>query len=156
MNEDAPLVATFESAIATDIDFVPAVIFAFKTPIENCLVGGSDAGTSVPFSILISVCVLAQKYMLNAVYLRAIDSIKERIAACKSAEDVDGFQDIIVAAAGANITTVVMAALDTAKEFGKLRKEYEAGNLRGEAVQHLMAIWPAITAPTPSKRRRHL
>jgi hypothetical protein len=86
-------------------------------------------------TVLLDVAVLAKRYMTGSVLSMTIQSLKARLESAKRNDDVATFEQVLVVAIGADIGPLRMAALETAKEFAKLREEYNNNRLKPEVSE---------------------
>lgn len=143
VNGCEPVVAEFHSPIPAG-DYCPAInLSASGMTVRTLQIGPTGASVACPSAIAITVCVLAQKYLAQGIYLQAVEAIKECIRASKCKQDVDAFQEILATAAAENLLTIVIAAMDAARTFPKLKEAYDVGSLREDVAKLLQAIWPA-------------
>jgi hypothetical protein len=143
LNDGDPVVAEFSSPIPAG-QYVPAITFDQSgTSMRSLQISGTGIGDLCPSAIAICVCSLAQKYMTQGIYLQAIEELKEHIKSSAHHGDIEAFQDILSSSAAENLLTIVIAAVNAAKEFPKLREAYVAGTLRDDVAKLLQAVWPA-------------
>jgi len=141
VNGGSFVVAQFNYPIPQKVRYCPAVLFGNASmAIEVVSVPQPHP---CPLDIMLSVASLAKKYMVSRVLSMVTHVLKRRLAHAKTCNDTNTFEQILTGAIAADMGAVRMSALDCAKEFAKLRQEYDAKNLRSETTSELEAIWPS-------------
>lgn len=133
-------VAKFNTPIPEDVCYVPAMCFVNRT---SSVEVATISAPKCPLAILLAVASLAKKYMVSSVHSLTTQVLKRRIANAKLCECTATFQHILASAIAEDMGAVRMAALEAAKDFAKLREEYDAGKLQPEVAFELEAIWPS-------------
>jgi len=108
--------------------------------------------TAPPLSILLTVVLVAKRYMVSTVLSLATQALKSRLGTAKRKSDVVTFETIFASAIAADVGALRLAALDLGRSFDSLRTKYMSKELRPEVQFELEAIWS--TPPSPSKRIR--
>jgi len=147
VNDGAFATADFDTEIPRDRDYVPAVTICESDTVVEVL---RVTPLSCPLDILLGVALLAKKYMVGTILSITTQVLKERVARAKLCNDVAAFEQLLASAISGDLGAVRMAALDSAKDFAKLRSEYDAGRLRPEVAHDLESIWPS-PRPKPFK-----
>eukprot|EP00929_Paragymnodinium_shiwhaense_P041895 TRINITY_DN21754_c0_g3_i2.p1 TRINITY_DN21754_c0_g3~~TRINITY_DN21754_c0_g3_i2.p1 ORF type:complete len:394 (+),score=46.87 TRINITY_DN21754_c0_g3_i2:68-1183(+) len=101
-----------------------------------------DVGSQpCPVDVLLSVSILAKKYMVKDILSSATQALKSRLEDTKTNKCVRTFEKILAHAISGDMGALRQAALRIAEDFEKLRKEYNSEALKPEVMHELEAIW---------------